>query len=385
MGETRLGEEGCMKKRRLITIVMILTISAMLVACKSEKNGEENGTTTAYFEAVVEEVNDTVLLVDALESESNIIGEITVPIDNSELYKVGDKIGVTFDGEIMESYPAQIRKPEKIEILSTDETMDDDNTTSKVMVAGPYGGISLDIPADWAYTCCEVDNENLYSVSYGIQFHPVDETEGFIELGYIPMFGVCGTGLEIENDTIANSDATIGYYDGSSNWTYVTFSGDKEKIVALAMDADAWDSSNMEEALSILDSLEFNQEELSGAICEYSEESFIEEYSLAVSAKNITSSGATIVFERTDPSITDELTFGEEFSIDKKVNDEWLEAEIVVEGDYGFHQVAHTIAIDEPTEYELDWEWLYGCLEPGEYRINLKVEEKSVSVHIVLR
>lgn len=112
----------------------------MLAACKSEKNGEENGTTTAYFEAVVEEVNDTVLLVDALESESNITGEITVPIDNSELYKVGDKIGVTFDGEIMESYPAQIRKPEKIEILSTDETKDDDNTTSKVMVAGPYGG-----------------------------------------------------------------------------------------------------------------------------------------------------------------------------------------------------------------------------------------------------
>lgn len=144
MGETRLGEECCMKKRRLITIVMILTISVMLAACKSEKNGEENGTTTAYFEAVVEEVNDTVLLVDALESESNITGEITVPIDNSELYKVGDKIGVTFDGEIMESYPAQIRKPEKIEILSTDETIDDDNTTSKVTVAGPYGSISLD-------------------------------------------------------------------------------------------------------------------------------------------------------------------------------------------------------------------------------------------------
>ena len=182
MGETRLGEEGCMKKRRLITIVMILTICAMLAACKSEKNGEANGTTTAYFEAVVEEVNDTVLLVDALESESNITGEITVPIDNPELYKVGDKIGVTFDGEIMESYPAQIRKPEKIEILSTDETIDDDNTTSKVTVAGPYGSISLDIPADWAYTCCEVDDENLYSVSYGIQFHPVDETEGFIEL-----------------------------------------------------------------------------------------------------------------------------------------------------------------------------------------------------------
>lgn len=200
-----MGEEGCMKKRRLITIVMIMTISVMLAACKSEKNGEENGTTTAYFEAVVEEVNDTVLLVDALESESNITGEITVPIDNSELYKVGDKIGVTFDGEIMESYPAQIRKPEKIEILSTDETK-----------------------------------------------------------------------------------------------------GDKGKVVALAMDADTWDSSNMEE------------------------ESFIEEYSLAVSAKNIMSSGATIVFERTDPSITDELTFGEEFSIEKKVNDEWLEAEIVV-------------------------------------------------------
>ena len=57
----------------------------------------------------------------------------------------------------------------------------------------------------------------------------------------------------------------------------------------------------------------------------------------------------------------------------------------MIDGDYGFKSVAYTIAVEGSTEHDFDWELLYGALEPGEYRINLQVEDEPVSVHFVLR
>ena len=51
----------------------------------------------------------------------------------------------------------------------------------------------------------------------------------------------------------------------------------------------------------------------------------------------------------------------------------WTAAQIVLEGDYGFHDIAYTIATENTTESELNWEWLYGELPPGEYRIGKNV------------
>ncbi|MBQ4099913.1 MAG: hypothetical protein IJC83_00015, partial [Oscillospiraceae bacterium] len=43
---------------------------------------------------------------------------VTVPYDNTGNLKVGDEIKIIFDGYYMESYPAQIAKPNKILLLS---------------------------------------------------------------------------------------------------------------------------------------------------------------------------------------------------------------------------------------------------------------------------
>lgn len=358
---------------------LVMLISMLFVACGSDSTGKNT-----FFVGLIDEVNDNTILVKVVEAEYKMTDKIIVPVDNPETYLVGEMVRITFDGNVDETYPAQINKPDSIEILSTSKATEIvGSETAKA--EGAYGSISLEIPLDWTYTSCGVDDGRLISASYGIQFHPAGETTGFIEVGYTSMFGVCGTGLEIKNETIAGEDAAIGYYDGGTNWSYVTFSGDNEKIVALAVDTDGWSQEEMNAALEILDSLAFDQNEQSGAIYVYTDESFIDKYSLEVSAKNITSTSATLVFTRMDMSITDELSFGEEFTIDKKDEYEWTEVDTVIDGDYGFKSAAYTIAVEGSTEHDFDWEWLYGALEPGEYRINLQVEDEPVSVHFVLR
>jgi hypothetical protein len=42
-------------------------------------------------------------------------------------------------------------------------------------------------------------------------------------------------------------------------------------------------------------------------------------------------------------------------------------------GDYGFNSIAYQLKRDEITDFKIDWEWLYGELEPGEYRIRKEV------------
>ena len=37
--------------------------------------------------------------------------------------------------------------------------------------------------------------------------------------------------------------------------------------------------------------------------------------------------------------------------------------------DYAWNSLAHWISKDADTLFEIDWEWLYGELEPGTYRL----------------
>lgn len=61
----------------------------------------------------------------------------------------------------------------------------------------------------------------------------------------------------------------------------------------------------------------------------------------SVSAEHISETKATLKFQQYDPSVTSELSFGEPFVIQKKDGENWKEADIIVEGEYGFHDVAY--------------------------------------------
>ena len=98
---------------------------------------------------------------------------------------------------------------------------------------------------------------------------------------------------------------------------------------------------------------------------------------LFVTAENVTAKKATLVFEQKDVPIEGELSFGEDFVLQKNEDGNWKEADIVLEGDYGFNDIAHLITPEGRTEYEYDWEWLYGALTPGEYRVGINVSHRK--------
>lgn len=83
-----------------------------------------------------------------------------------------------------------------------------------------------------------MDDERIVYGMYGIHIYLEDAKEGFIELAYTDYFGVCGTGLEEENVTLAGGDAHVGTYDNGDVWSFITFEGEKEGIIAQTFDVD---------------------------------------------------------------------------------------------------------------------------------------------------
>lgn len=245
---------------------------------------------------------------------------------------------------------------------------------TEAVQGGPYGEISISVPEGWNYETCPMDSDDLTYGMYGIHFYPDVASEGFIELAYVDSFGVCGTGLEEESVTIAGDTASIGTYDYHEYWDFISF-GEKHKgIVAQTYLVEDWWGEYGDEVLDILETLSFDPNVKEGGAYIYSAESNIEKLGLFFSMKNITSTGTTIIFNQHYADSSEKgLIYGDDFVMEQKVNGNWEEVPVVVEGDYGFHDIAYIIKNGDITESELDWEWLYGELEPGEYRIKKSV------------
>ncbi len=241
---------------------------------------------------------------------------------------------------------------------------------------GPYGRISITLPEGWSYEACPMDSERLISGMYGIHFYPDGITDGSIELVYMDSFGVCGTGLEEETVTIAGNSANIGTYDGHAYWDFVSFQGECEGIVALTYSVEEWWDEYADQVTDILDTLSFDPSVKEGGAYVYDAESELDEVGLYFTLENVSSTGATLVFNQYDTQApTGELQFGEDFGIEIWRNGNWEEAPIVVEGDYGFNAVAYMIKSGDQTKLEMSWEWLYGKLPPGEYRLGKSVDD----------
>ena len=258
---------------------------------------------------------------------------------------------------------------------------------------GPYGSITLTIPDGWEYHECSAGDDALFGSSYGIQICPVGQ-KGCVEIGYCEAFGVCGTGLEEKHETVAGADANIGYYDGSKIWSYVVFRGDNEKIVAETWDVDAWwnlDATNLltygDQVMQILDTLQYDASTQTGAIGVYDEDSGNDEIGVQTVIRKVSKTAATVEFMRHDPQLEGEYMTGEYFSIEKKNGNQWEELD--AKDDVAFKDIGIVIPQEDGVSHEYDWTDLYGELEPGDYRINVKVwagnKEYVLSPHFLIR
>lgn len=270
----------------------------------------------------------------------------------------------------LESSEMQKENPPETKTFETQE----ENT--EVSQGGPYGRISILLPDGWSCEACPIDSEQLMYGMYGLHFYPEGVEKGYVELAYIEWFGVCGTGLEEETATLAGSTVGIGTYDNHEYWDFVTFQEENEGIVALTYFVEDWWSAYGNQVLDILATMSFDRNVREGSAYIYNAESEVSEIGLSASLKNITPTSATFVFHQYDADApTGELTYGDAFVIETLKNDKWEQAPIVIEGDYAFNAVAHMIAAGDTIEQEINWEWLYGALEPSEYRIKTDIND----------
>lgn len=257
-----------------------------------------------------------------------------------------------------------------------DQNTSEPTAYTDIEQGGPYGKISISLPEGWDYELCPIDSDNLIYGMYGIHFYPIDADDGYVALVYEDNFGVCGTGLEEEAVTIAGNPANIGTYDNHSYWDFIAFGGEYGGIVALTYSVDDWWSDYGTRVLDILETLSFDQDDKEGGAYVYSKESEADKIGMYLSLKNISRTGATLVFHQYDAKApTGELQYGTEFALEILKDGKWEDAPITIEGDYGFQALAFMIPAGELTEAELPWEWLYGELEAGQYRVKKSITD----------
>ena len=97
------------------------------------------------------------------------------------------------------------------------------------------------------------------------------------------------------------------------------------------------------------------------------------DWGLTLSAKDVTPSGLTLVCTQSGGEFTEEfsgLITGEAYYLVKIKNKRGKYLSNVRGGhDFDFNAVACTIPLNTNTEFNIDWEWLYGALKPGTYRL----------------
>lgn len=230
-----------------------------------------------YFEATVLEIMENQLLVEPAEGSfvRNSADKVVVSLQNIEediisSIEVGSFIGIYFDGIIAESYPAQIHNISNIEIITVPQAVPQSESDSEeqIIQEGANGNISISVPVGWSYELCEAESESLILGEYGIHLYPNDVEEGFIELAYMPLFAVCGTGLTQEEITLAGDIASVGYYNGVNKWDFISFKGKNENIVAVTESTDQWTEENIEQVMEILNSMEIRNS-MENTILEY--------------------------------------------------------------------------------------------------------------------
>jgi len=250
--------------------------------------------------------------------------------------------------------------------------INDNAELSVPSVGGPYGEISVSIPETWSYEAVHVDEEGLMYGLYGLVLKPQEASGGQIELFCSDSFGVCGTGLAQKDITLACVVAHVGTYDDHEHWDFITFGNDRHQIVAQHTDCDSWTDDMWDEALLILDTMKFDTSKTEGGIGQYIPESENDTIAVVMSVSSVTPGGLTVHFRQYDKRDTEELTYGEGYQLERLEGSDWVEVPQIIDNG-GFNDIGYILPSEGESEIETSWEWLYGRLSPGTYRITKSI------------
>ena len=97
---------------------------------------------------------------------------------------------------------------------------------------------------------------------------------------------------------------------------------------------------------------------------------------VSVTISDISLTGATITIKDTNE---DKYTYGEWYVLQKEENGKWYNIPTKVK-EYGFNDIGYEVDENNEVKFVIDWEWLYGKLSQGSYRIIKKSHDKYISI-----
>lgn len=97
---------------------------------------------------------------------------------------------------------------------------------------------------------------------------------------------------------------------------------------------------------------------------------FEETWGITLTAENVTSTSAAIKCTQSGGEPTGELQTGSWYILECWTQENgWKEMPYVIEGEIGWTSEAWMIPKNGTCEWEINWEWLYGTIPEGKYRI----------------
>ena len=103
---------------------------------------------------------------------------------------------------------------------------------------------------------------------------------------------------------------------------------------------------------------------------------FDEKWGVSLTVENLTSSGATIKCIQSGGEPTGELHTGSWYILENWTQENgWKEMPYVIDGEIGWNDIAWIIPMEDTVELEVNWEWLYGKLPVGKYRIGKSITD----------
>lgn len=93
-----------------------------------------------------------------------------------------------------------------------------------------------------------------------------------------------------------------------------------------------------------------------------------------LSTSEVKPTGLTLICIQSDKQPGGNLQTGSWYTLEQEVNGQWISVDTVNEIN-GWHDDAWFINLNQKTEWVVEWEWLYGKLSPGLYRIGKEITD----------
>ena len=97
---------------------------------------------------------------------------------------------------------------------------------------------------------------------------------------------------------------------------------------------------------------------------------------VSVIIENVTPSSANIVIKDTN---SEPYVYGQWYAIEKQIDGKWYELTKLT-NDFGFNEMGYKPNEKNEVYFETKWDWLYGELNEGNYRIIKQANEKYIAV-----